>query len=66
MMDPGSIYKKHIETFSVMGKQKRYSSFMQNDYLRRDNPKKAEKKGPKGKSESPGAFTFDPSGKFIS
>jgi hypothetical protein len=26
MMDPGSIYKKHIETFSVIGKRRRYSS----------------------------------------
>jgi len=29
MMHPDSIYKKHIETFSVNGKQRRYSSFMQ-------------------------------------
>jgi hypothetical protein len=27
MMHPDSIYKKHIETFSVIGKQRRYSSF---------------------------------------
>ena len=26
MMHPDSIYKKHIETFSVIGKQRKYSS----------------------------------------